>query len=231
MLDPGAIWERLCRARAAPEAVSAAAPVTTIRQQVFHVALLRVCSLALLACTAASARSWSARLWRLEPRRQHKEAMATRNAPTAGPAIQRMTFSAPPAVPSESPAAELLSEHCFAGKCSTSHVKPAVNRQPGYRRGTRRAFSKRTTGKSASLSNRQRIARTTAKLEMQTQSKSNKQSSNEQPASCQQKLARDTQKQTKQVRPSQLPANLKAPRRPATRSTQQPEGRNQQPDQ
>ena len=35
------------------------------------------------------------------------------------------------------------------------YVKPAVNRQPGYRRGTRRAFSKRTAGKSASLSKHQ----------------------------------------------------------------------------
>ena len=60
------------------------------------------------------------------------------------------------------PVTELLSEHCFAGKCSTSHVKPAVNRQPGYRRGTRRAFSKRTAGKSASISNHQKIATTTA---------------------------------------------------------------------
>ena len=110
-------------------------------------------------------------------------------------------------------------------------VKPAVNRQPGYRRGTRRAFSKRTAGKSASLSNPQKIATTSARLETQTQSKSSKQSGNEQPASCHQKLARDTRKQTKQGKPNQLPANLKAQRRPATRSTQQPEGRNQQPDQ
>ena len=174
---------------------------------------------------------------------------------------------APQASTQENPAAELLSEHCFAGKCSTSHVldpgavwerfcctrtapeavsaaapvttirqqvfhvRPAVNRQPGYRRGTRRAFSKRTAGKSASLSNPQKIATTSARLETQTQSKSSKQSGNEQPASCHQKLARDTRKQTKQGKPNQLPANLKAQRRPATRSTQQPNAQNQQPDQ
>ena len=62
---------------------------------------------------------------------------------------------------------------------------------------------------------------------MQTQCKSNKQSSNEHPAGCQRKLARDTRKQTKQSRASQLPANLKASRRPATRSTQQPKAQNQ----
>ena len=129
------------------------------------------------------------------------------------------------------PSANYSLSIALPGKCSTSHVKPAVNRQPGYRRGTCRAFSKRTAGKSASLSNHQRIATTSARLETQTQSKSSKQSGNEQPASCHQKLARDTRKQTKQGKPNQLPANLKAPRRPATRSTQQPNAQNQQPDQ
>ena len=124
----------------------------------------------------------------------------------------------------ESLGAEIITER-------TLHVKPAVNRQPGYRRGTRRAFSKRTAGKSAWLSNPQKIATTSARLETQTQSKSSKQSGNEQPASCHQKLARDTRKQTKQGKPNQLPANLKAQRRPATRSTQQPNAQNQQPDQ
>ena len=87
-----------------------------------HAIPVRICSPRAGSGTVSSGKPWSSGLWRSEPKATQTDPRAPTKLPRkslSGDAWEEWRHTVNPA---DSSAAELLSEHCFAGKCSTSYV-------------------------------------------------------------------------------------------------------------